>query len=658
MTNHKYRIALCNVFWSEQDINARFFSSVEEQNTYFDSLTAGKFSSLLNFNMGNNIDTSVTYRDNSGRSVEELVACNYAVIEKYNDETGVIISRRYFFAYPQQDSGTQMRVTLSLDDIQTNYIKYKNTIAPCMIRRANLNRWKDNNDGTVSFNGDIDSKLFEIEAVENVGKRLTKRTALKIQPASNDDNLINEWLKENVIGWEYVYLTQKDDYNFVVPNTSNAKSLSLQGVKTYPFETDSIFGQNTEGNGVEGSLACVCYPIYKNGTFQGTSNVIKLRNGESGFDTNISSVGFNIFKSKNNNNSFVYARKFSILSPFIYQSYPASAVFVDTTTNSLIFRSKQSGDKLPLPTDFNTVGLACGQQNNANHGILQVLQQIPSINLTEEYTVNKQFTFNKSEIVGATKNVKFNPKLLNSQFFELNLVQGAQHFMYDLQKVNNKKFKVAYTEAFTPDITKGYCRIYDLKGVYIKDCQENLTGLVYSNDNSLMVDNDKLSEMLANNKNFFLQNALQMGATIPQAITKPVTTTLENAFNIVDKALTLDNMRSAPTNIKNANGNIYFSSLISPFDIFVEEYDILDAEKEVLNDLMCEFGFVYNQTDKITNFDNIRHYYNYIEADVETIAAPISNIEKERLKQKLKSIRFWNSDTIQYNLENYERGLE
>lgn len=144
MLNHKYRIALCNVFWTEEDINTRFFSSIAEQNAYFNSLTAGKFSSLSNFNMGNNIETAVTYRDDSNRSVEELVACNYAVVQKYDEESGVILSRRYFFAYPQQDSGRQMRVTLSLDDIQTNYFKFKDQIAPCLIKRACLDRWQKN----------------------------------------------------------------------------------------------------------------------------------------------------------------------------------------------------------------------------------------------------------------------------------------------------------------------------------------------------------------------------------------------------------------------------------------------------------------------------------------------------------------------------------
>ena len=73
---------------------------------------------------------------------------------------------------------------------------------------------------------------------------------------------------------------------------------------------------------------------------------------------------------------------------------------------------------------------------------------------------------------------------------------------------------------------------------------------------------------------------------------------------------------------------------------------------------MNEFGFTYNQTDYLTNVDNIRKYYNYVEAEIETINVPINNVEKERLKQRMRSIRMWNSDNIDYTYENYERWLE
>ena len=660
----KFKIALVNVFWSENDINTRFFESVEDQTAYFDELTRGKFSDLVNFNMGNNIETAVTYLDKSGRSVSELVSCNYAVVQEV-DEEGSFVKNRYFFAYPSQDSNNQMRVTLSLDDIQTNYFPYKNQIAPCLIRRANLNRFVDNGDDTISFNGDIDSPLFFTEPIQNVGKRMTKRTKLNLFPGTNEGNAINEWLKENVLGWEYIYLTQ-GEYSLSIGNADTWHNLNLTALKQYPFENFNImFNNEDEGNAIPSALVCVCFPVYKRAILGGRNNCIHLlSSGNNAFETAISSLGMTNFYTHNNNKSNVYARKFSTLSPFWTQSWSTSSCYVDSNNNLIIKGSAY--DKFELNTHPGLVGLFTGKytynSNQYNCGIFQVEFQTKNKALSEEYSIDKQLTFQKSEIVGALKNSKFNPKLLSSQFFELNIVLNGQKFGYDIQKLNKDKIKVSYSEAFSPDISKVYARIHDTQGIYIPGCEENLTGLVYSNDNSLMVDNDKLSEMLANNKNFFLQQALQIGKATGESVSaiksarfdKPV----ETIFEIVDKVLTLDNMRNAPNQVQNANGNVYFNTLITAFSLYIEEYDLLDIEKESINDLMFQFGFAYNKIDNISNYDNIRKYFNYIEADVENISAPISNTEKERLKQKLKSIRFWNDDVIQYTYENYERGLE
>ena len=80
------------------------------------------------------------------------------------------------------------------------------------------------------------------------------------------------------------------------------------------------------------------------------------------------------------------------------------------------------------------------------------------------------------------------------------------------------------------------------------------------------------------------------------------------------------------------------------------------------------YGFTYNKLGNIKNFDNIRHFYNYIEADVEMITSTtkkISNIIKSRFKEAFnRGVRFWNAEadvfdgTFSYAQENYERSLE
>ena len=661
-----------NVFWSENDINTRYFESVSDQEAYFDELTRGNFSDLVNFNMGNNIDTAVVYKDKSDRSVSELLSCNYAVVQELDAE-GSVVNSRYFFAYPSQDSGRQLRVVLSLDDIQTNYFKYKNQISPCLIKRAHLNRWVDNGDDTISFNGAVDSPLFEAEPIENANKRMSKRTKMNLFP-STSENVINQWLSENVLGWEYVYLTQ-GKYNVIKEDASSFQT-DLRPIDIFPKGNMSdpyLALDNNRGDKISSALVCLCYPIYRKETTtfgaSGIRNCIKLKT-ENNNNVYVGSFAIDEFYNKNNNKSNVYARKFSFFPPFTLKAYHNDYCYVDSN-NNLVLTEIVSGQSINdcfcnLQDVDSFIGLYTGKmfdnQNNPLVAVFYKTFQDAKMLLSQEYEIDNQIKFSKSEVVGALKDVKFNPKLLSEQFQELNVVVGGQKFAYDIQKLNKEKIKIGYSEALTPDLTKGYARIYDTSGVYIKECEENLTGIVYTNDNSLMVDNDQLSQMLANNKNFFLQQGLNIGKAVGESVSalfsgrfdKPI----ETLFGMVDKSLSIGNMRNAPNQVSNANGNVYFNTIISEFSVYIEEYGLLDVEKQVINDLMFQNGFAFNKIDNIANYDNIRHYFNYIEAEVENISAPISNREKERLKQKLKAVRFWNSDNIQYTYENYERGLE
>ena len=81
-------------------------------------------------------------------------------------------------------------------------------------------------------------------------------------------------------------------------------------------------------------------------------------------------------------------------------------------------------------------------------------------------------------------------------------------------------------------------------------------------------------------------------------------------------------------------------------------------DMKVVDDLMYRNGYNYGKIGKVSDFDNLRKKFNFISANVELITANISDKEKERLRDRLKSVRFWNQDTIDYINENYERSLE
>lgn len=693
-----YKIALVNVFWSEEENNTPYFESANWQNMYFDSLASGKTSPLVNYNMGNNIETTIVFRDTTNRSIDEVVKSNYAIV--YTMDGDNIVNRRYFFAYPRQDSGRQMIVNLSLDDVQTNYVQYQGQYTnDVLINRACLNRFKLNSDNTISFDlGNEESPFYTLENFKECGKRLTKRTSLNFEIDLNESELshspVNKFIRENILGWEYVYIyysipdrdSSANYHNYKVLNPLTGSEMSIPFVPIYSaqyghnsFTTDVFGGSDLPVNFFAGALACICAPVYKNASPYGRENVLRVGSAQSTAIT-LSTYGINKFLEKNNNNSYVLARKFSLRPPFTtrhisdteYTSYPAF--------NTLVIRGQATSTY--IPTFELNVRAYCSHQivdgdNTYNQGFLLVGLDNEGLRPfhTNEYTIEKERTFNLSDIINVPKNYIFNPKLLGNQFFELNVTNFSQSFTYDYMRMDNNKFRVAYSEALTPDLTKGYARLEGENGLYSEDCEQNLTGLVISNDQSLMVANDQLSNMLANNKNYYLQQALGIGANFlkgslgaansasspnpaaaaAQGASAVASTLISTGVSIANLFLNNDNMRNAPMQVKNANGNIYFASDIQPFKLAIEEYDITEYDKEAFNDYCHMFGFAYGKMGKLSDFVNIRANFNYIEADLINIPIRISNVEKERLKAKFnRGIRFWNNDLVDFSAENYE----
>lgn len=693
----KYKIALVNVFWSENDTNTRYFINQNEQNIYFDNLASGKTSPLVNYNMGNNIETTIVYKDTTNRRVDEIVKSNYAIVYTINVENEVeqIVNRRYFFAYPRQDSGRQMIVDLVLDDVQTNFLSRQGLFdQQVMIKRAHLNRFSlttTNNYFEFAI-GSPNSPFYQIEDFPECPKRLTKRTSLNLQiDKLSDFSDFNVYCNSNIIGWEYVYLAPKGasvpNYNALLLRSNDYDATWLvesKPVKSFFYDSaNNFYGEHTtDGNKCNGSLICLCAPIYRLNS-DGYNNSIMF--SADGYNVALSTFGIQKFLELNGNYSYVYARKFSIRPPFKCASISSSNYSVNTQDNNLIINGYghtwQSSDpsrgyNYIEALNYTTRAIYTGYTTNASdtekyrQGCILVDIDYDGTDPyeTQEYLVDKPLLFTASVIVESSKdNLYLNPKLLSNQFFEVNITNFSQNYTYDFQKINKQSFKILYNEALTPDITKGYARLKGSNGLYIEDCERNLTGLVISNDYSLMVANDKLSEMLANNKNFYLQQALNigqktifggLGGAMSGGLVGASAGIVSGLSNIPNVAMQLDNMRNAPAQVRNANGNVYFASDIQPFKLAIEEYEALDFDKKAFNDYCYMFGYKYNRMGLLSDFVNIRAQFNYIEADLINVSVPIQNEEKRRLKERFNNgIRFWNTDLPDFSRQNYENAV-
>ena len=93
--------------------------------------------------------------------------------------------------------------------------------------------------------------------------------------------------------------------------------------------------------------------------------------------------------------------------------------------------------------------------------------------------------------------------------------------------------------------------------------------------------------------------------------------------------------------------------------MYICEYESIEKESQQADNDMFMNGYSFDQLGNPKDFMNIRKYFNFIQADIDVLGGiPISNDVRNNLKQRFANgIRFWNSDTVQYDFENYENNL-
>lgn len=660
-----YQIALTNVAFDNSYKNVLRFENRAQQEAYFDTNTLFLNKEFVNFNATNLITTNIVYDIGPNESLQKMLNCNYCIV-KDNSPSKTLNYYYFFVTNAKYINDKQISVQLEIDVINTYYLDLQ--FSDCLIEKAHLNRFVENTDGTISFDGTVDSKLFEREDIKNVAKRLTKRTKLKIDYGNEE---LNTWFDNNVLCWLYVYLDPTHEYKFKNWANEDVTKTLLQ----LEYQTkDAPTGSYEPYVNLPSNLVCVSIPILKNtGTLLNISTTTPPKN-QLIYLSNLQ----NFFKN-NENYAYVYAIKLSFIPPFSGQ--------FDYTINDI-------GD---LYIKLNVFGGQPRFENDSAQvvdGMINIIKQSYET-LTENFNLSKQLKFNKSQLINADKNPAFNPKLLNDDYFELRVLDSSEdYFIYDAQKLNKEQIQLTVTEAFTPDTTKRYIRVKNTSGVYIDACEDNLTGVVNLNDATIILPKTTFEQMLANNKNYFLQNSLQRGQQLigagaglfgglgtmiggvltanPLLITAGATgigSSINSAVNVayskINEGLTVDNMKNAPANIISAKGNIFFENMYSKYGVFIEEYDILPNEKQMINDYMCQYGFTVNRLGNPKEFDNIRHFYNYVRAQIENISTNLllSNAVRARIKEiYANGVRFWNvynnnTPSFNYDKENYERWL-
>lgn len=675
-----YQLGLLDFPFDLHGEDTRYFNSEEEQQEYFENKIRNgdtPFMPIEAPNLDSLFITSQVYQENSPlvNGQFNISNKNYAVIKV--TYTGIKNPRYFYYFITKSKICTEGKVLLDLqlDTVQTFFFDPDISISDCLIERAHLNRFEPATEAGgdyIKFISDPSSKIFNAEEGMNFPKRLVSREKLNLKFTGN--SVVDDWLNENVAYWVYVFIDPTAKYKVLrIPSGTSDKNSFVNGSE----------GKVKLPLGLNGAASVFCYPIYKtvikdDTNYDEATHVIKiLSSDESGGNTAgfiPSEWGRKGFELDNNQSASYYQIKLSIIPPFDSgegMSVQGTNLIMEATTGSGIYLDTAC----TLDNGERAIYVTQGIYDN-KWGLFFGSNQTKKELETSDYSLIENTNLYKPNVIKAqAPNLTYNPKL-NSQNFKELIITAANgdEFTYDIQKISAYEASFLYSEPIQPEITRYYMRL-NPTGLYLEGTEENYTGLVGSTDNGLAFTTDQYAAFLANNKNFFMQSNLKIGigavkstagvisqaasGKIAGAVGSGLSAGLDIAQSLIDRSMTIDNMRSAPDQMKNANGNVLFNMFATDLGLYVEKYSALDGDLKTANDFMNLYGFSFDSIANVKDYVHIRKYHNYVKAQLQGITGNISNTARDDLRQRFASgIRFWNQDEISYQYENYELWLE
>lgn len=771
-----YELALIDNQFDADSENTRYFESQEQQQAYFEDYIEnyGADWDRIKVPNLNSIDlTNQIYKNTNNYDLFDLVNKNYAII-KVTQNSGLKNEKVNYFYYfvnsAQIGLYNQVSYDLKLDTLQTYYYNENIEFNGTFISKAHLNRWIDNGDGTISFNGKADSDLFEREEIKQVAKRLVAREKLKIDyenvllswilketPTTNINTSYNvEFISNGTLytkitfNQNSIYYDNTEAYNGTTwtdvifryiefkkaPNgdllnwlesnsvSTNQKSLIdfineyilcwmyifIDGEHNYNYFNSSYTSstiqiptmENSKIQEIKYPTSVLCVPVFKEiKSILSPIPRICISNGQeltTGNFITIGMGGFTRFLIENNNYSYIKTIKLSIKPPFYFEKLVDYDIITNSSYKTLKINVPAFNENTigiyqdATPAELQFVDKLCAIRTTSNSGAISyagVFVLISEYNkeliLSPTNIQLPKLKFTKQELNtnNLQKNKKYNPKINNVDYKEFIVnISGTQQ-IFDYQKLNNENVKFSYFEALTCDTTKAIIRYISSSDddIFTMYYSNSLNGLIYSNDLSLPIANDQLSNYLANNKNAYLsfQNQQQYStnmfllnslSNIPNGVKNPnefalntltsaIKQGMQLAYNKTQFDLSIDNMKNAPNSLINANGSVIFSNTVNDYGVYLELYEGLNTELETANDIIHQNGFTYNKVGNVKDFDNIRKYFNYVQAVIGNIGGiAMSNVARNDLRQRfMNGVRFWNTDEVNYNVENIEKSI-
>lgn len=794
--NFKYQYVLTSVPFDSSYDNAIRFDTREQQEDYFKvSSLFNTNTSSINFDFGNLLNTQIVIK--SEEVPFKVMNYNYLILKNNNDNKPdylyYFINRIEYLSGGNDNYKTQIKLYLSLDIINT-YLLDIDFGDGAVIKRASLDRWYH---GYLDFSETSPFRMKD-DNIEVQHDLILKSREYRIPYASDTttDKAIYQWLEDNIAGWLYVFLDKMHTYK-------------CSGFKRYTSSTgDIMYVQNTidqdiskhcfnnnleysEESSIIPDYGSICVPIYK--TKKRIICRASFSHNFTSSDINkyifpqfiIDDTGLNDFRTLNNDASYFFIEKASILPPWYnlknvyakltndnnlmivlgYQDLSRAKYLgctLDGKDNGVFGAVQQNVDNLFTYAAMTTYSRLSGStlqhiytrktlpnetelNNNADtyidslpHGVFMGLtQQYYNNLLTKDYTLPySDYVKYNTETYSTERKLEWCPALYNSNYNLISIqCNGAntEYALSDLYYVYQTKLgskisyhcdtevQFIYTEVLQPEITKFYIRPKWKTGIYREYAYtQNYTGLVSTCDLSVALVNSAYGEFLANNKNYWLQafasalggsgnildnfkqyrqysstktsttwkelyftgakanNLLSMNAYEPFTSTSTIQggwgkvptdnigidiakIGIQAGLSLVNAGLNVSNVKASPSNMKNSTGNTYFALATSGFGLYIDHYELMDLDKKRVYDYYYQYGYPLNKIGKIEDYINIRHYFNYIQADLQNISGKngvsIPNEVRDKLRYLFNNgIRFWNvtDKMFTYDMENIE----
>lgn len=617
------------------------FNNDTDKKEYFDLDNLFNNSIKINFNFGNFLTTTLTYRP-IPILYSKILSDNYCIVKQVD---GVNVNYYYYFINRKTyDSNNQWILDIELDVITNFYDKIE--FNDCMIYRANINRVvKKGNYYSYDFREN--SKFFIPEKdFYNIATFVKNKKSININRPSRFENTP----KELFLYFYFKKATYKiDDDNFYLGYNS--------------IDIEKAQGADTGGS----YMVCVA-PLKRK--FLKYNGIEYRWSAESVFD---------LFMTDNNGETNLLSIKISPYFPFS-ENYPIQPYGQGG------IKGYEITENVNNIKTYKNVPIALTFVLNNPNGFVNY------IDISDIIKTN----FSVSEFQNENKNI--NPKLyINCCTF--NITNGIDNFVIEpskiLGKANTTNFRVDYFETLSPDITRYKITIYNSdrdntnipynKNIY----NTNLSSFIGSVDNSMPYSTNQLETFLANNKNFYqqrtntynskiaqsavslasnvAQNSVKLGmgdikggtVGLIQGAEQAVNTGIAISTNYANSELSIDNMLSAPETLQNANGNIEILYNTNNFQWQLLYCEPTNFDKERYNDNVYRFGFTLGFFDNPKKYDKNRERFNYIKFNPEIIEYNGKSIDRQ-IQNKLKvifnnGVRFWNKGY--YNFE-YGRNNE